>query len=334
MGAIGTGNLTLLDLASRMVDGQVEKNIIELLSQQNEIIDDAVWVECNNGTVHKTVIRTGIPAGTWRLLNYGVKQEKSTTAMVQDGTGMLEAYSTVDASLVNMAKDKAGLRLSEDKPFIEGMNQTFAEQLFYGNVSTNPERWTGLAPRYSSLEATNGVNILDGGGQASTNASIWLAVWGDNTVHCTYPDGSKAGLAFRDLGEQTVYDTSGGLGNPFQAFRSHYKWDSGLVVRDWRYIVRIANIDVTDLTKDASEGSADLVDLMTTALEQVKDLVMGRPAFYCGRTIRQFLRRQEVNHKNMFITEFNELAGKHITEFCGVPVRRCDQLLKTEAQVV
>lgn len=331
MPAIGTGNLTLLDLANRMEKGAIAKSIIELMSQTNEIIDDMVWQECNDGTGHKTTVRTGIPSGTWRLLNYGVAQEKSLTAQIKDATGQLEAYSTVDAMLVNMAKDKAALRLSEDRPFIEGLNQTFTQSLFYGNTSVNPERFLGFGPRFSDLTtAESKVNIIDGLGSASANTSIWLVVWGENTVHGIYPQGSQAGLQQRDLGEQTVYD---GANNPYQAFRSHYKWDCGMSVRDWRYVVRIANIDVNDLTKDASSGSADVVDLMVQAMEQVKDLNMGKPAFYMNRTVRSYLRRQMVNHKNVLLG-MEEVYGKKVMVCDGVPVRRCDQIIKTEARVV
>lgn len=330
MGAVGNSNLTLLDLATRMEGGKVAKTIIELLSKTNEIIDDMVWVECNDGTGHKTTVRTGIPAATWRQLNYGVTQTKSTTAQVKDGCGMLENYSTVDAALAAMSGDKSAFLLSEARPFLEGMNQGFADTLFYGNTASNPERFMGLAPRYSSLTAAESKdNIIDGGGTGSVNTSIWLVVWGENTAHGIYPKGSQAGLVQRNLGEQTVYDANG---NPYQAERSHYKWDCGLSVRDWRYLVRIANVDVTALTKNAATG-ADIIDLMTQGLERVKDLNLGRPAFYVNRTVRSFLRRQMVNKTLQSTLSMETVAGKKVMMFGEVPVRRCDSILSTEAQV-
>lgn len=329
MASVGTGNLTLLDITSRMENGAIAKSIAELLNKQNEIIEDMPFIECNNGTAHKTTVRTGIPSGTWRQLNYGVAQGKSTTAQITDACGQLENYSTVDAALVGLAKDKAALRLSEDAPFIEGMNQGFADTLFYGNTATNNERFMGLAPRFADrTTAESKDNIIHGGGSGSDNTSIWLVVWGPNTVHGLYPQGSMAGLNQKDLGEQTVYDAAN---NPYQAFRSHYKWDCGLSVRDWRYIVRIANIDISDLTKTGSTG-ADVVDLMVQALEQVKDLSMGKPVFYVNRTIRSFLRRQMLNKSNVLLN-LDELAGKKVLTFDGIPVRRCDSLVNTEATV-
>ena len=310
-----------------MVKGSIDRTIVELLNEENQVADDMVWVECNDGSSHKTTVRTGIPSGTWRQLNYGVSQTKSTTAQIKDACGMLENYSTVDAALVNLAKDKAALRMSEDKPFIEGMNQGFVDTLFYGNTATNPERFMGLAPRFSALSGYEAAdNVINGGGSGSDNTSIWLIGWGDNTVHGIYPSGSNVGLNSRDLGEQTVYDAAN---NPYQAFRTHYKWDCGLCVRDWRYIVRIANIDVSDLTYNHASG-ANLTDLMVQALEQIKSTSGVKAAFYVNRKIRSFLRRQMLNKANLLLS-MDELAGKRVLTFDGIPVRRCDAILNTEA---
>ena len=140
------------------------------------------------------------------------------------------------------------------------------------------------------------------------------------------PKGAKAGLQHKDLGEVTLEDDAGGK---YQGYRTHYQWKTGLTLRDWRYVVRIANIDVSALTKDASAG-ADLIDLMTQALEIPPDLTSGRAAFYCNKTIRSFLRRQIRNANNVHIG-MDEVAGKKVVSFDEVPVRRCDQILNTEA---
>lgn len=329
MALIGANAPTLLDIASRMEKGQIAKSIVELLNLTNEVIDDAIFLEANDGTGHKTTIRSGIPTPTWRQLNYGVQPGKSTTVQVKDSCGMLENYAEVDKALADMNGNTADFRLSEDYAFIEGMNQSWVQTLFYGNTASNPERFMGLAPRFSSLTgASSGKNIVDGGGTSSTNTSIWLVVWGPNTCHNIYPQGSAAGLQHRDLGEHTLFDANNGR---YQGYRSHYKWDSGLVVRDWRYVVRVANVDVATLKKDAATG-ADIVDLMCQALELVPHLGMGRPVFYCNRTVRSYLRRQMVNHKNVLLS-MEEVAGKHVLSFDGVPVRKCDSLLSTEAQI-
>lgn len=323
---------TLLDLTKRLdPNGKIDM-IAEMLHQTNEILDDMVWIEGNLPTGHRTTVRTGLPMPTWRKLYGGVQPSKSRTAQVTDACGMLEAYAEVDKALADLNGNTAAFRLSEDAAHIEGMNQEFVSTLMYGNEGTEPEAFTGFAPRFNSLSAQNAENIISGSGSGADNASVWLVVWGPNTVHGIYPKGSKGGLQFEDKGQVTIENVDG-QGGRMEAYRSHYRWDCGLTVRDWRYVVRIANIDKSDLTKDAATG-ADLIDLMTQALEMIPSLGMGRPAFYAPRTIRSFLRRQIANKVRASTLTMETVAGKKVVAFDGVPVRRVDALAANEAAVV
>ncbi len=330
MATLNTFMPTLADIATRLDPDNSVAQVIELLNQTNPILEDMTWIEGNLPTGHKTTIRSGLPTGTWRKLNYGVQPEKSTTVQVTDTTGMLESYAEVDVDLVKLNNNEAAFRLSEDRAFIEGMNQTMATTLFYGDASLDPEKFTGLAARYSQKSGVeNGENIILGGGSGSDNTSIYLVVWGPNTIHGIYPKGSTAGLQVKDLGEDTVYDANGGR---FQAFRTHYKWDCGLTLRDWRYVVRIANIDVSDLTKNASAG-ADLIDLLAQAVEIPPNLNLGRAVFYANRTITSFLRRQIANKVSASTLTMDQVAGKKVLTFDGIPFKRTDALLNTEATI-
>ncbi len=329
MATLSTNNPTLADIAKRTdPEGRVD-TIVELLSETNEILEDMTYLEGNLPTGHRTTIRSGLPSSTWRKLNYGVQPSKSTTVQVTDSCGMLEAYAEVDKALADLNGNTGAFRLSEDRAFLESMNQTMAETMFYGDTGTDPEKFLGLASRFSSTTAENGGNIISGGGSGSDNASIWLVVWGPNTVHGIYPKGSMAGLKHSDLGEWTLEDAAGGK---YQGYRTHYKWDIGLSMRDWRYVVRIPNIDISNLTSDKSGSSADLTDLMVQAIERVPNLGLGRAVFYGNRTISSYLRRQISNTNNVRLS-MDEVAGKRVMTFDGIPFRRSDALLNTEATV-
>src|SRR5215471_2282472 len=192
---VGATALTYLDWAKRVGDegGQYAiASIIELLSQTNEILEDMLVLEGNLPTGHKTTVRTGLPQATWRLLNIGVPNAKSTTAQIVDTCGNLETYAVIDKDIADLNGNTAEFRLSEVKAFLEGMSQQVAAHLFYGNQFTNPERFTGLAPRYSTVNSAasqTANNVLDAGGTASSNTSIWIVVWGADTVHATFPKG-------------------------------------------------------------------------------------------------------------------------------------------------
>jgi hypothetical protein len=202
--------------------------------------------------------------------------------------------------------------------------------MFYGNEGTEPEAFTGLAPRYNSLAAQNSDNIIDAGGVGSNNTSIWLAVWGPRTGFGIFPKGSKAGLTQRDLGEVTIENVDG-AGGRMQAYRSHYRWDMGLVVRDWRYFVRVANIDVPALNTVAN--TKNIITWMIQAGERLRSLGMGRPAFYVNRNIREKLRLGIIEKISNNLT-WESVEGKRVMVFDDIVVRRTDALLSTEARVV
>ena len=93
MATLASGALTLADWAKRLdPDGKVPV-VAELLSQSNEILEDAVFMEGNLPTGHRTVIRTGLPTAYWRSINQGIPTSKSTTVQVDESVGMLESYA-------------------------------------------------------------------------------------------------------------------------------------------------------------------------------------------------------------------------------------------------
>ena len=334
MATLSSGALTLADWAKRLdPDGKVPI-VAELLSQSNEILEDAVFSEGNLPTGHRVVIRTGLPTAYWRSINQGIPTSKSTTVQVDEAVGMLEAYARVDKDLAELNGNTAAFRLSEDTAFLEAMNQAQATTMLYGNPATDPRQYLGLAARYGAISgAGNAANIIDAGGTSSNNTSIYLVVWGENTVFCTFPKGSKAGLIHEDQGILTVYD---GNNNPFQAYQTHYQWKNGLVVKDWRYVVRIANINTANLVAESS--AADLVKLMSRALDRIPNFGMGRAAFYMNRTVYSMLRIQALNKSQNAIDVQQGLnqfgTPQSWTQFEGVPLRRVDQILNTEARVV
>ena len=339
MTTLASTALTLNEWATRLDPGGKPAAVIELLGQTNEMLTDMLWMQCNDGAGHKTTVRTGLPNATWRLLNYGVVKSKSTTAQVRDSTGMLEAYSDIDKALADLNGNTAEFRMGEDMAFIESMNQGMQGTVVYGNTTTTPERFTGLAPRFSSLSAPNGGNIVNAAGSSNTNSSIWLVGWGQNTCHGLFPKGSNAGLQVRDMGEVPLYDANN---NVYQGYRTHFKWDCGLSVRDWRFVVRIANINVTA----GAVMTANLVDTLITAVNKLPFVSAAgnspppggtRPGqvntvFYCNRTVRAALDIQAMAKTNAFLT-IETRDSKPYTAFRGIPIRICDQIGNSEANV-
>ena len=216
--------------------------------------------------------------------------------------------------------------------------QQQAETLFYGTVS-NPEEYVGFTARYDDLSAPNAQNILDAGGTGSDNSSIWLVGWGDRTTFGVFPKGSQAGLSHRDLGEIDAFDANN---DRFRAFADEYKWKNGLVVKDWRYTVRIANIDIPELElqtgSQADTAATAIIKLMSRSIDRLPSLSNVRTSFYMNRTTVSLLRVAALDKSNNAITieEGLDQFGKNIftMRFLGIPIRLVDRLLETEARVV
>lgn len=332
MATLGANALTLADWAKRLDPEGKTPAIVELLSQTNEILEDMLFVEGNLPTGHRTTVRTGLPTVAWRLLNQGVQPSKSTTAQIDEQTGILEAWSEIDKEIADLNGNTAEFRMSEAFAFIESMNQEMASTLFYGNSSVDPEEFTGLSIRYSSTSAANGRNIVSGGGSGSDNSSIWLICWGAQTVHGIFPKGSKAGLQHFDHGEVTVETSAGIAGTRMRAYQDQWQWKCGVAVRDWRYAVRIPNIDISNLV--AKSFAADLIELMIKATHRIQSLKMGKCAFYMNRSCIQML---DIQRRDDMISggglTWETIDGKVIYSFRGIPVRTVDSLTETEATV-
>ena len=338
MGAVlGATNLSLLDVARRLNPDGSAAQIAEIMAHYNEILDDIPFVEGNTETGMKTTVRSALPTATWRLLNQGVVRTKSTTKQIVETCGMLEAYSDVDKDLALMARDVSAFRFQEDKGHIEGMSQQMASTMFYGDTSVYPDRFVGFAPRYYSLNSgvQTYTQIIDAG-DSSNLTSIWLVGWGSDTVHGLYPRASMAGLVQQDLGEVTILDTST---NPYQGYRTHFQWKCGICVRDYRYVVRIANIDITKLETagDASDSSANVIKFMSQALDKIPPVGGSRLVFYCNQRVRAMLRVKMMSRSNTWVTLENLQGPGGITrptlQFMGYPVRRVDELTVAEPRI-
>lgn len=340
----------IVDWARRADPDGVIADIAEMLAQCNEVLKDMIWQEGNLPLGHKVTLRVALPQGTWRGANQGVASTKSLTTQVQFGIGELVAYSMVDKSIAELGGEVDKFRYSEDMSFIEGLSQQVASALFYSNEAVNPTQFTGFAPNYNTVTATNAksaANVVSAGGAANANASIWLNGWGDNTTFGIFPKGSQAGLVYQDKGDIVpAYDVNG---NQFEAYRSYFQWKLGLCIKNWQYNIRLCNIDTTTsgifgpTAPDLFAYLAQLVVKLPTASRRLTNITAVdapddpspgiSPAFYMNRTIRAALDVQAIRDKNVLISS-KEYAGQPTEMFRDVPIRVVDALTNTEATVV
>lgn len=328
--AVASNVVTLADWATRAdPEGKIPL-IVEMLAQKNECIPDMHWEQGNLPTGHRLIQRSGLPTVMARSLNQGITPSKSTTLPVDETTAMIEGFLEIDKDIVELNGEEGAFRMSEADAFIESMNQAFANLFIYGDPTVAPAVFRGLFPRYNKISGgAFAQNILSGGGSSNVNTSIYLVCWGPNSVFGIFPKGSQAGLQHRDLGLQVVENVAGIGGARMLAYREHWQWKCGLAVADWRYVVRICNIDTTISSNNIS---ADLIGLMSRAIDRLPSLTSGNCAFYMNRTMFSILKIQALA-KSTNALSVEEGLTQIEYKFLGIPLRKVDQILNTEATV-
>lgn len=127
---------------------------------------------------------------------------------------------------------------------------------FYGNQMAHPGEMLGLSQFYNTMdpqEAQCAVNVIDGsavGRQRRT--SIWLLVWGHDTVFLATPSGEAL---------ETKVAT---------------------VIKDWRFVVRIANV----WPKSTAETITHLVRLVFLTVPSV-NRADTRPVLYMPSALKR-----------------------------------------------
>jgi hypothetical protein len=336
MAALSTQFPTLLDLAKLTdPDGKIAA-VVEILNQTNQVLDDMVWIEGNLPTGHRTTIRTGIPAPTWRKLYGGVQPNKGTTVQVTDNCGMLEAYAEIDKALADLNGNTAAFRLSEDRAHIEGMSQEVAQTIFFGSDGVDEAEFTGLAPRYNSTSRrrTRRTSSSRRLGRRSDRQHVDLArCVGSEHGPRHHPEGLEGRPPAHRQGPR---HDRGRVGR--QQHRPHGSLPDALPLGLRSLGPRLAlrrphpeHRQVDALTTAAS--GADLPDLMYQALRRLPSMGLGRPVFYMARDTLTMLQRQlSYKVKDSSLTIQN-VGGVMTETFHNIPIKRVDVLAADEARV-
>lgn len=348
MATLTPGAFTYSEWALRHDPTGKVSTLVDLLAQNNGILDDMLTVECQSGNAFEYTQVVKLPSPTRRIYNMGVPVTMGGVAKQVATCIEYADWARFDKSLAELGGNLSELRTQEVSLHMEGISQTVATDLFYGNRSTDPTQFTGLANIYNTVNpATSPIarNVIDCGGTGSTNASMWLVYWGPKQIHTIYPKGTQAGLQHIDRGLREVNDANG---NQFLAYQDYLEWKMGLAIHDWRYCVRACNIDVTLLNGGSAANIINTLVKMVhrtptapagvapnpTMDTMVGDrMVPGRAAIYVDRTIQTFLDLQAMNKSNNFLTQYL-WDGKSVTTFRGIPIRTVDALLDTESRVV
>lgn len=343
--ALGT-DLTVIELIRREdPDGKLAQ-LIDIIAQQNRILEDITWIECNNGTYHEDTQTVSEPSGAERAYDEGVSVEAGVTQKLTEPTCMLNGISEVDASKYLHTVDPDGARLQEDAFFLRGMTKTLVSRLFDGDRSSDLRRINGINTRtdYNTLQtAGSETRVFDNAGgdcaDASTFTSIYFVQWGFKKVNCVYPRNDPAGggtlpIKMEDYGKSIISQAGvTGAAKKYPAWQTWFGCDFGLFIHDPRCIKRVVNIAT------ASPNETDLFsfheDALIDAYNQLEYNGEG-VVMYCNRTVLAQAMKRANEKGNAFFTQESEGEGpfaRPVTRFMGIEMKRVDQITNIQADV-
>ncbi len=132
------------------------------------------------------------------------------------------------------------------------------KQLFHGEGQTT-DSFIGFQRYFATRDekkAQGAINVLDGGGRAEPLSSIYFVAWSPRGVYMVSGDGEMPlGTGINDI---------------------------SLVVKDWRYVVRIANLALNSPSEIISSKIAQAmlrVPVLTSNREIVRPMLYMLPAF-------------------------------------------------------
>lgn len=335
--ATATGNANAYSLkdimAAKDPNGQLA-TVAEILQESNTIYDDMPMIEGLTEVGDQVTVRSKLGDPKWKRYNEHVKPSIALTDQVNELTGHIEDWSEIDADLAEKAGDLNGFLLRESKAKMQAMGNEVARMLFYGNATTDPKTFNGFMMRLNKLndEYMDGKPcVLDAGGkQEGKNASILLVGWSDNTIHGIYPKYSKGGLQFDNKGKVTSQTSDGYL----DVYRSKFSQEIGISVRDYRYMVRIANIDAESLKTIGTENdtSANLYNMFIAAVANIPNPQLVNLVAYAPRKVWVALSQKAAETGNAPTNTSISERGL-ITNILGIPLKMQDCMLTTEALV-
>lgn len=323
--------LTLMDImAFQDPNGQIAK-VAEILTKNNIFISQLPMREGNSEDGHIITRRVTLGRPTWTGYNEGAPASVSRATQVTEICGHMADFIQVDKRLAERSGNVGAFMLLQSKAKMEAMSQEMARAFIYGNHVSNRREFTGFMPRLSKLNTkrfTDNPIVLDAGGTNSGNlASILLVGWGDSTVYGIYPKHSQAGLQYYYYGDKILLQDKKGYEYP--GYKAYFEWTAGLCVEDPRCVVRIANIDTTDLSYD-EEKAKKLFNLVIEAQSYIPEGVSLK--MYAPREVWTYVSKQAAANVNRNVTA-NVKDARLISDVNGIPFFRTDAMLPTEVKV-
>lgn len=319
---------TLTDLYKLLGPDLDIQAVAQVMAKAFPAIADMPWIEANAIAYHQTTQQSALPGNTWAKINEPIVPTKGLTNQVTDVCAWMHAYCCIPQELLRLNNSDGVFQAIQNDMRIESMGQDAAYALWYSNTNQYPERFMGLATRYSDPNNATygGDQMIDGGGSAGDQTSVFLVDWSEASVTGIYPKGTRAGFERDAIGKTVLGDQTSGLQT---ADVTEYNYRMGVSVVDPRYCARLYDLDVSDMQTGAD---ISIIDKMIALEEALPDVVRGRRVFYMPKLVRTYLRQQAAKKSNVNLG-WVDYMGQRVEAWNGIPIRRDDMISIAEAVI-
>lgn len=330
---------TLQDAMARVTNQGELLQLADTVSKAVGLMEYLEFHETNQAFDHLTGRITDQGTPTTRIANEGAQEIKASSEQVIDVPVHYNNIIKPDPLFLRKFNSPEKWKAKEVKTLFRSYAEEFVNQIITGDSDNDPGREIdGLQKRLGSLpsDATDVTEryhtVRSAGGAGADNTSIYGLGIGEDGVYALYLKNGQAGFQMKQLPEQLITLGSGDVVcRPIDI-----SWDVGFCGTNQRAMLRVANIDYSDLTTDASSG-ANLMDELTFAINSSKIKAPGlRPVLLANESVISYF---ECQRRNAGATAVNSafsdigMSMDGLTTFKGVPFIQVDAIGIAESVV-
>lgn len=322
---MGTAFPTLIDFKQQYGPGENPvADVCEILYKSNPMFEHIPWRAGNELTGHRFFVRTELPFAHTREVNQGIMRSNSKISTDSETTEEFVTSYHADAHAMNelfqgSAHANAYLA-SEEKPHIYALGDAVLNAMLYGS---NPKGVRGFMYRLSDLEGAYKDQIIDASEliEPTDNPrfrSVLAVKWDPSEVSGIHNKHGSLGMTVERFDTQ-VYDRD--KNGTFTAYVVNMHWHAGLMVRDKRYIMRIANIDLNAL-EESEENRRKLFRLMLRTKNEIRQAGEGRMVYYMSKDLYTPIELAAIEKGNLALSYEHIQGDVTVTRFAGYEISK------------
>lgn len=299
---------TLLDIAIQNAADPTVGLIDETIKATPEVRLGAA--KTIKGLNYKTLVRTGLPATSFRAANQGTASVKGTYENRLVETFIMNPIWQVDKAVADSAEEGAQAYIArEGAAMTLSAFQTASKQFYYGSAQGgDPLGHPGLLASYDTVNM-----LVNAGGTTDVTASsVWMVKFGPTFVEWVV--GQNGAMTLSPVVEQILFD---GNGNPFPGYVQSLLTNLGVQVGNLKTVARIKGI-----TADVGHTLSDKLLGQCLALF---------PVGYEPDVMFMTRRSREQLRESRTATNPTGQPAPIPEEAFGVPIAVTDGILNTEA---